>query len=104
MPSSLNSVLTMQSEDSRYIANIVDGLVDVDRTGAIVPALAESWTWNEDMSELTLDIRQGVPWVYDRNSGREIYKVDGVEHYVSADDWVYAAKENLTMYNGSDSY
>lgn len=104
MPSSLNSVLTMQSEDSRYIANIVDGLVDVDRTGAIVPALAERWTWNEDMSELTLDIRQGVPWVYDRNAGREIYKVDGVEQYVSADDWVYAAKENLTMYNGSDSY
>ena len=32
------------------------------RLDAIVPDLATSWTWNEDATELTFRLRQGVKW------------------------------------------
>lgn len=104
MPSSLNSVKTFQSEDSRYITNIIDGLVDVDRQGNIIPDLAGDWTWNDDSSVLTLSIRQNVPWVYNRGDGSEIYKdANGNAAYVSADDWVSAARYNLDFSNQAET-
>lgn len=107
MPASLNSVVTMQSEDSRHITNLVDGLVDVDRVGNIIPALAESWSWTDDqkMDEITFTIRQNVPWVVNAGTGKEIYKDPdtGANAMVTANDWVNAAKANLNFATGSDS-
>ena len=43
--------------------NIFDGLVGVDqKTGEVVPQLAESYDINEDASEYTFHIRQGAMW------------------------------------------
>lgn len=104
LPSSLNSATTMQAEDSKYIANIVDGLVEVDRTGNLVPALAKSYSWNADSTELTLNIREGVKWVKNGNKGRDVY-IDstGSEAVVSAHDWVSSAKYVLDAASGSES-
>lgn len=107
MPASLNSVVTMQSEDARHITNLVDGLVDVDRTGKIIPSLAESWAWTDEatMDEITFNIRQNVPWVVNAGDGSETFKdpVTKAEAMVSANDWVSAAKANLNAANGSES-
>jgi ABC-type oligopeptide transport system substrate-binding subunit len=43
--------------------NIFEGLTGIDqRTGEVVPRMAESWEMNEDASEYTFTIRQGVMW------------------------------------------
>ena len=47
LPSSFNTAVTMQQADGQIITNLVDGLVDVNRYGRIIPDLAESWTTNE---------------------------------------------------------
>lgn len=103
LPETLNSAVTMQAENSRYIANIVDGLVDVDRTGAIIPALATSYSWNTDNTELTLKIRDGVKWVKNQGTGSDVYMVEGKEAMVTANDWVTGAKYVLDAASGSES-
>ncbi len=63
MPSTLNSATTNQQEDSQHIVNFVDGLVENDRFGNIVPSLGESWETNAAKDTYTFHIRKNVPWV-----------------------------------------
>ncbi len=46
--------------DEVVYANIFEGLTRIDRTGAVVPGLAESWTVSEDGLTYTFRLRQGV--------------------------------------------
>ncbi len=62
------------------IANTIDGLVENDKYGTVVPSLAESWTNNEDYTVWTFKLRPDVYWV-DSNGQKTEYKV-------TADDFV----------------
>ena len=79
----LDYLQTDTEVDYAFCSNLVDNLVDYDKYGNPVPALAESWTTNEDMSEWTFKIRKGVKWV--DCEGNEVAEV-------RADDWVIAAE------------
>ncbi len=81
--SSLNYLATGVQVDYSLCANLVDCLVDYDSFGNIIPGLAESWSSNEDMTQWTFKIREGVQWV--DFTGKEIAEV-------VADDWVAAAE------------
>lgn len=77
---SMNPYCTGGTSDYIFIANLVDGLVETDKYGATVPALAESWEHNEDYSVWTFHLRPDVYWV-DHNG-------EVTEYKVTADDFV----------------
>lgn len=93
-PTTFNSVKTNEQPNSMHIANFIDGLVENDVHGRIVPALASSWT-NEMVGEKqkwTFEIRD-TDWVdYEGN----------VVAPVIADDWVYAVEQALDPANASE--
>lgn len=81
--STLNYLTTNTYNETYISANTIDCLIDYDSYGNVMPALAESWEYNADMTEWTFHIRQGVNWVdYQGNIYDE----------VTADDWVASAE------------
>lgn len=79
----LNYLITSKQVEYKVGANVVDCLVEYDNYGNIIPSLAESWEHNEDMTQWTFHIRQGVKWV--DKDGKEVADV-------TANDWVSAAQ------------
>lgn len=66
LPTTLNYAKTMQAENGKHIANFVDGLVEHDRFGNLVPCLAtNTGTPNEEYTEWTfeLDSSKHSTWV-----------------------------------------
>ncbi len=57
---SLDPAETKDTVSYLVIFQMFDTLVREEPDGTIAPALAESWEWNDDNTELTLAIRQGV--------------------------------------------
>lgn len=70
---SLDYVTTALAVDHEINANLVDGLLENDRYGHFVGALAESWEANEDSSVWTFKLREGVKWV--TSTGEEYAEV-----------------------------
>lgn len=81
---SLNQYLIKDTTGYTITANIMDGLLEVDKYGTIQPSLAESYTVSDDFVEWTFTIRQGVKWV--DKLGEE------TEYEVTAHDFVFAVK------------
>lgn len=67
-------------------ANLYDGLVTVDETGAVVPLLAESWEVSDDATEFTFTLKEGATFH------------DGSP--VTAEDVVYSVQRLLTIDQG----
>lgn len=66
---SLDYVVTENATDHEINANLVDGLLENDNKGNYIPALAESWSSNDDSTVWTFNLRKGVQWV--TNSGEQ---------------------------------
>lgn len=81
--STLNYLYSFAAVDFQITANLVDGLVEHDKYGNIIPSLAESWEHNEDYTQWTFHLRDGVQWM---TSKREVYAD------LTADDFVYSAE------------
>jgi oligopeptide transport system substrate-binding protein len=76
-PTTMDPGISYGDDEIDIFFNIFDPLVGVDqRTGEVVPRVAESWESNADASEFTFHIRQGVTWS------------DGTP--LNANDFVYA--------------
>ena len=82
-PSSLDYSVTSKSSTSDVIANIVDGLLENDKYGNLIPSLAEDWSVSKDGLTYTYKLRKGVKW----------YTSDGEEYAeVKAQDFVTGLK------------
>ena len=91
----LNYLYTGNTNDNQMCANMVDCLVEYDQYGVMKPGLAESWEPNEDYTQWTFHIREGVKWV--DADGNEVADV-------TANDWVSAAKYVCDAANNSSTY
>lgn len=90
--STLNYLYSWAAADLKLAANLVDGLVENDPYGNIIPCMAESWEANEDYSVWTFHLRKDAKW-YDRQ-GKEVAPV-------TADDFVYGIEYILEPANES---
>lgn len=50
----------------KVISNVIDGLIETDKYGNYVPAIASSWEHNDDYTEWTFHLRDDCYW-YDKN-------------------------------------
>lgn len=91
----LNYLVTGQTNELSISANIVDGLVEYDAYGSVQPALATEWSQNEDATVWTFTLRQGVMWV--DCDGNEVAPV-------TANDFVSAAHYACNAANDSDTF
>lgn len=89
---SLNYLVVSTENEQAVAANVIDGLVEYDKYGVLVPSLATDWSNSADGLKWTFNIRKGVKWV--DNTGREYAEV-------TAQDWVDAAKYLFDKKNAS---
>ena len=58
-----NILYSQRAEDGENLTNLVDGLLEVDTDGKLVPGIAEEWGTEDGGLTWTFKIRQGVEWV-----------------------------------------
>ena len=90
-PTTFNYLLDYYADNTAVITNLVDGLLENDSYGNLVPALAEDWSVSADGLTYTYKLRKDAKW----------YTADGEEYAsVKAQDFVtgikYAADNYVT--------
>ncbi|MGT2802840.1 peptide ABC transporter substrate-binding protein [Streptococcus henryi] len=82
-PVTLDYVKMNQAGTSDITANLIDGLLENDQYGNLIPSLAEDWKVSEDGLTYTYTLREDAKW----------YTADGEEYAdVTAEDFVTGLK------------
>ena len=86
------NILHSQNATDFYVtANLVSGLGASDKNGQLIPAIAESWSTNEDATVWTFKLRKDYTWV--DKDGNEKAKITSAD-FVCGLEWVLNAKKN----------
>ncbi|MDU1702508.1 MAG: peptide ABC transporter substrate-binding protein [Streptococcus mitis] len=82
-PASLDCSIATRTSTTDVIGNVVDGLMENDQYGNVIPSLAEDWSVSKDGLTYTYKLRKGVKW----------YTSEGEEYAeVTAHDFVTGLK------------
>ncbi|OAN10343.1 peptide ABC transporter substrate-binding protein [Streptococcus sp. CCUG 49591] len=82
-PASLDYSIATRTSTTDVIGNVVDGLMENDQYGNVIPSLAEDWSVSKDGLTYTYKLRKGVKW----------YTSEGEEYAeVTAHDFVTGLK------------
>lgn len=92
----LNPYYLTSTSAYMMVGNSIDGLVENDKYGMIVPSLAESWTNNDDYTVWTFKLRENVYWV-DHTGAK-------TEYEVTADDFVEGIRYIAEPKNGAKNF
>ena len=58
-----NVLYAQRQEDNENLTSLVDGLLEVDQKGQLVPCIAEEWGTEDNGLTWTFKLREGVRWV-----------------------------------------
>ena len=82
-PENLNYLISSKAATTDLTANLIDGLLENDNYGNLVPSMAEDWTVSKDGLTYTYKLRKDAKW----------YTSDGEEYAdVKAQDFVAGLK------------
>ena len=82
-PTTFNYLLDYSGDNTNVITNLVDGLLENDNYGNLIPALAEDWSVSKDGLSYTYKLRQDAKW----------FTADGEEYApLKAQDFVTGIK------------
>ena len=88
----MNYLVSSLSENTEVVYQLVEGLVDFDKYGVMIPSVADSWEISPDGTVYTFKLKEGIYW----------YTSTGEQYAeVTAQDFVDAAKYVLTIENES---
>ena len=62
-PDTLDYSISNKKSTSEFTGNAVDGLLEVDKYGNLIPSLAKDWTVSKDGLTYTYKVRKGVKWM-----------------------------------------
>ena len=62
-PDTLDYSISNKKSTSEFTGNAVDGLLEVDKYGNLIPSLAKDWTVSKDGLTYTYKLREGVKWM-----------------------------------------
>lgn len=123
----MDYVTTALASDHEINTQFVDGLLENDTLGNFVPCIAESWEANEDATEFTFHLKQGVMWVngngeeyaetkaqdfvaglrhaaeFNSGTAEIVYCIKGFKDYMANADWSDAAWANVGI-EAKDDY
>jgi len=86
----LNYLVSSLSETREVVYNLVEGLVDFDKYGVMVPSVADSWEVSPDGLRYTFKLKEGIYWY--TNTGEQYAEVtaqdfvDGVKYVLDVDN------------------
>ena len=82
-PTTFNYLLDYSGDNTAVVTNLVDGLLENDNYGNLIPALAEDWSVSKDGLTYTYKLRQDAKW----------FTADGEEYApLKAQDFVTGIK------------
>ena len=82
-PDNLNYLITGKAATADITSNVIDGLLENDKYGNLIPSMAEDWSVSKDGLTYTYKIRQDAKW----------YTSEGEEYApVKAQDFVTGLK------------
>ena len=62
-PDTLDYSISNKKSTSEFTGNAIDGLLEVDKYGNLIPSLAKDWTVSKDGLTYTYKLRKGVKWM-----------------------------------------
>lgn len=96
----LNYLKSTNSDGIALFYSILDGLVEFDRFGEMIPCIATDWTVSDDELTYTLNMRQDVKWYDWEGNEVGIVKaqdfVDGIRWILNPDN---ASSNSKTVYD-----
>lgn len=91
-PNTLNPLLSDPYPVDRELVNLIyDGLVRIDESGEVRPALAESWAYSDDGLTLTFNLRRDASW----HDGQPFTAEDVAFTYGLMKDEAFPGQRNL---------
>ena len=105
-PDTLDYSISNKKSTSEFTGNAIDGLLEVDKYGNLIPSLAKDWTVSKDGLTYTYKLRKGVKWM--TSEGEEYGEVKaqdfvtGLKHAADKKSQaIYLVQKSV---NGLDDY